>query len=110
MTVKNPIGKIGEGKPALIIGSFVEAEIPALELKDVVRLNRDYLRKNETVWVMEEGKLSIKQVEVLFLDEVYAYIKNGLSDQDQIITTSLSTVVEGAALRTEINQDSTPEE
>lgn len=110
VTVKNPIGKIVEGKPALIIGSFVEAEIPALVLKDVVRLNRDYLRKNETVWVMEEGKLSIKQVEVLFLDEVYAYIKNGLSDQDQIITTSLSTVVEGAALRTEINQDSTPEE
>ncbi|WP_425391713.1 efflux RND transporter periplasmic adaptor subunit [Ekhidna sp.] len=94
-----------KGKPRIIIGSFMEAEIPAQQLNDVVRLNRDYLRKDQTVWVKNGNELSVKEVEVAFLDEKYAYITKGLTGDDQIITTSLSTVVEGSAVRTEQNEE-----
>lgn len=87
--------------PPLMIGAFVEAHIEAREIPDVVRLNRDYLRQGETVWVMEEGKLQIRNVDIVFQDADYAYIREGLSDNDQVVTTDLSTVVEGADLRTE---------
>jgi multidrug efflux system membrane fusion protein len=87
--------------PPLMIGTFVETHIEAREIQDVIRLNRDYIRKNETVWVMEEGKLTIRNVEILFQDAEYAYIKRGLSDHDKIVTTDLATVVEGSGLRTE---------
>ena len=84
-----------------MIGTFVEVQIPAKELVGVVRLDRDHLRKGNTVWVMEDEKLSIKEVSVLFQDDVYAYVNEGLDDNSQVITTNLSTVVEGAAVRTE---------
>lgn len=87
--------------PPLMIGTFVETYIKAREIKDVVRLNRDYLRQGKTVWVMKEGKLSIRQVDIIFQDAEYAYIKKGLSDNDKVVTTDLSTVVEGSDLRTE---------
>lgn len=87
--------------PPLMIGTFVETHIEAREIKDAVRLNRDYIRKDETVWVMEDGKLSIRDVEILFQDADYAYISKGLSDNDMVVTTDLSTVVEGSGLRTE---------
>ena len=92
--------------PPLMIGAFVEAHIYARELPNVVRLNRDYLRQGGTVWVMEDGKLQIRNVDIVFQDAEYAYINEGLSDNDQLVTTDLSTVVEGSALRTETATES----
>lgn len=90
-----------EGLPPLMIGAFLKTEIEGKKLEDVIRLNRDYLRQNETVWVMEDGKLRIRDVEIIFRDEHYAYITDGLYEDDQVVTTNLSTVVDGAALRVE---------
>ena len=86
-------------QPALIIGTFVEAAIQAKEIPDVIRLNRDYVRKNETVWVMENEELRIRDVDILFNDADHAYISSGLKENDQVVTTNLTTVVDGAALR-----------
>ena len=91
--------------PPLMIGAFVESHIQAREIQDVVRLNRDYLRQGGTVWVMEDRKLRIRNVEVVFQDADYAYIRKGLSDNDQVVTTDLSTVVEGSDLRTQETQE-----
>lgn len=90
--------------PPLMIGTFVETHINGRQLQDVIRLNRDYLRQGNTVWVMENGKLSIRTVTIQFQDAEYAYVKEGLSDDDQVVTTDLSTVVEGSPLRTESNE------
>lgn len=87
--------------PPLMIGAFVTCHIEAREISDVVRLDRDHLRQGGTVWVLQDGKLSIRDVDIVFQDANYAYIREGLSDHDQVVTTDLSTVVEGSPLRTE---------
>ncbi len=87
--------------PRLMLGSFVEVHIPADELEDVIRLNRNYVRDDDTVWVMDEGELNIRDVEIIFRDARYAYIESGLSGGDRIVTTNLSTVSDGAPLRLE---------
>lgn len=92
--------------PRLMLGSFVEVHIKANELFDVIRLSRDYVRDDETVWVMEDEELHIKDVEVQFRDAQYAYIKDGLSEGERIVTTNLSTVTDGAPLRLEETSDS----
>jgi RND family efflux transporter MFP subunit len=99
VTVPDPLAYLSDSVPSLIINSFVEANIQARELKDVVRLNRDYVREGEKVWVMEEGKLAIREVDILFEDATYAYIRSGLSEDDQVVMTNLATVTEGASLR-----------
>lgn len=94
------------GKPELIIGSFVETLVEGNEISNVVRLNRDYLRDRDKVWVMKDGKLVIKEVEVLLTDNEYAYISRGLSGGEKVITTNLSTVAQGVAVRTESDSSS----
>lgn len=89
------------GSPSLIIGSFVETNIEGNELTDVIRLNRDYVRSNDTVWIMEDGKLRIRDIDVVMRDANYAYISEGLNDTDKVVTTNLSTVSDGAPLRLE---------
>lgn len=106
--VPDPLGRNSEkDKPELMIGSFVEAHMQAEEIKDVVRLNRDLIRSNNTVWVMQEGELQIREVEILLTDAKYSYIKNGLEDGDSVVVTNLSTVSNGIKLRTQKDSTST---
>ncbi|TDN83863.1 RND family efflux transporter MFP subunit [Salegentibacter sp. 24] len=91
----------------LIIGGFVKAAVQGREIEEVVRLNRDYLRTNQTVWVNQDGELSIREVEVILTDSKYAYISHGLSQGEEVVTTNLSVVSEGVKLRTEASE-STP--
>lgn len=92
-----------EGKQKLMIGTFVEVKIQADPIPNVVRLNRDYVRSNETVWVMKEGKLEIRNVEIVLTDDTHAYIRGGLEDGEKVIITDLSTVSNGIGLRTATN-------
>lgn len=40
-------------KPRLMVGAFLEAHLEGEALDSVVRLSRDLLREDETVWVMQ---------------------------------------------------------
>lgn len=103
IAVSDPLSNQTENsdRPPLMIGSFVETRIQADELPDVIRLNRDYVRQNDTVWAMEDSTLQIHEVDILFRDADYAYITDGLEDGHRVVTTNLSTVVEGSRLRVE---------
>jgi RND family efflux transporter MFP subunit len=103
LTVADPLAhEAGSaGLPPLMVGTFVEAQIEGKPIADVIRMDRDYLRQNDTVWVNENGVLGIRDVEVAFRDKDYAYISAGLSADDSVVTTNLANVVEGASLRLE---------
>ena len=100
--VKDPLATTTEleGKPKLMIGTFVEVSIQADAIPNIVRLNRDYVRSNETVWIMKEGKLEIRKVEIVLTDDTHAYIRSGLEDEEKVVITDLSTVSNGIGLRT----------
>lgn len=106
--VPDPLAqKKEQNKPKLMIGTFVEANIQANEIKEVIRINRNYVRNNQTVWVMQEDELSIRNVEIVLTDSDYAYISQGLKEGEKIVTTNLSTVTEGIKLRTQANDSLT---
>lgn len=86
--------------PRLIVGAFVETRIQGRPIENVVRLDRDHLRKDDTVWLMKDGKLAIEPVEVVFKDNEYAYVRGGVRSGERIVTSSLATVQEGLSLRT----------
>jgi RND family efflux transporter MFP subunit len=101
LTVPDPLAHEPEsnGLPPLIVGSFVEVRIEGKPVEDVIRMNRDYLRQNDTVWLNEDGVLRIRPVEVVFRDQEYVYIRSGLDENDRVVTTNLATVIDGAPLR-----------
>lgn len=100
VAVDDPLARKGGDAPRLMIGAFVEARITGREIPDVVRLDRDYLRRDDTVWLMRDGRLAIQPVDIVLRDSQYAYIRDGLAADDQVVTTSLATVKAGVALRT----------
>jgi RND family efflux transporter MFP subunit len=98
VAVNDPLGR-ETGRPPLIIGSFVECLIEGRELQDVARVPRDTIRKDDTVWLMRDGRLAIQTVDIAFQDSTFAYVRSGLAADDRVVTTSLATVRDGIALR-----------
>ena len=100
VAVDDPLGRGPEaGQPGLIIGSFVECRIHGRAIEDVVRIPRGLVRKGDTVWLMREGRLAIQPVGIVFQDAEFAYVGEGLTADDRVVTTSLATVKEGIPLR-----------
>lgn len=98
VTVDDPLGRESD-VPPLILDSLVEIKIEGTPIEDVVRLKREYVHDGDTIWVMKDGKLEIRDSEIVFLDPEYAYIREGLENGDRVVTTTLATVAEGVLLR-----------
>lgn len=114
VTVPDPLG-LETDAPRLILGSFVDVYLQGRPIENVVRLGRDYVRERDTVWVFRDGELDIREAEVVFRDAEHAYIRNGLDDGDEVVTTTLATVSEGVPLKqmdadNAAGDESTPDE
>lgn len=98
ITVRDPLALETDG-PKLLLDSIVQVALKTEPIQDVVRLPREHLRQDDTVWVYDDGELAIREVRVEFGNADYVYIAEGLDVGDQVVTTALASVVEGRALR-----------
>ena len=98
VAVDQPLAS-ADGKPPLLLDSFVRVDVHAGDLEPAIVLPRGLLRQDDTVWVAEEGYLRIKPVEVVWRDREQAVISSGLSAGDQIISSYLSAPTDGLRIR-----------
>ncbi len=94
----DPLGRQHDAPP-LILDTLIETHIQGRRIENVVRLAREYVRENDTVWVMKDNQLEIRQTEIVFRDAESAYIREGLEHGDEVVTTTLATVADGVGLR-----------
>lgn len=107
VSVDDPLARDGDGeRQRLMLGEYVECRIAGREIADAVRLQREYVRDDDTVWLMVDGQLVIQPVSIAFEDDTYAYIDDGLGSDDRVVTTRLATVREGLRLRLDENGES----
>ena len=103
ITVGDPLA-LKMDAPPLILESLLETEIVGKPIENVIRLERRFIRDRDTVWVMKNEQLEIRETEIEFEDAEYAYIRSGLDDGDEVVTTTLATPAPGVGLR-KINGD-----
>lgn len=92
--------------PPLLLGAFVNAEITGASLDNYAAIPSDAVRPGNEVWLLRDGKLAIVKVRILQRSDELAYITTPtLSEGGQIITSNLTTPVEGMDLRVIAAQD-----
>lgn len=98
ITVEDPLARETDGPP-LILDTLLETDIVGRPIENVFRLAREYVHERDTVWVMKDAQLVIREVDIVFRDAENAYIRDGLEEGDEIVTTTLATVADGIGLR-----------
>lgn len=99
--ISDPLGLASteRGLP-LFLGAFVDVAIDVAALDQVVAVPRRALRDGKAVWVLApEGKLEIREVEIVWRDEDEVLVKRGVAPGERIITSRLSAPVAGMPLK-----------
>ena len=88
-----------DGQPALLPGSFVDVRIAGRTLSQVVSVPRHAIHDGRSVWVYNDGKLGVREVEIVREDRQQTLISSGLEDGDLVIVSSLDAVTDGMTIR-----------
>jgi hypothetical protein len=84
----------------LPMGTFVGAHIEGTTVEDLVRVPREALRGNsQLMFLDDESRLRIREVEILRADSQYAYVTEGADAGDRIVLTAIESPVNGMRVR-----------
>ncbi|MCG8420239.1 MAG: efflux RND transporter periplasmic adaptor subunit [Proteobacteria bacterium] len=95
------------GQPRLFLGAWVRLEIEAAQLDSVVALDRELVRDGDRVWLMTpEGRLDIRPITIAFRNRQTVLVSAGLDSGELLVTTAISSPVQGMQLRTQASAES----
>ena len=87
----------------IAVGQFVQAIIYGVEIPDVVVLPRTAVR-DEGVWVVDTSMILYNRpVEVLRYENEFALIDEGIETGDRLLTSRLSSLVNGLKVTFDLN-------
>lgn len=90
----------------LMVGQFVDVDIPSRTLENVLVIPEAYLHPRSTLWLVdEEGRLQLKGVTVLQARGGNVAVQMDNSQPVQIVTSYLATPIEGMALSIETTEE-----
>jgi multidrug efflux system membrane fusion protein len=92
------------GKPPLLAGLFVQAEIEGREQAGLFVLPRRAVNSAREAWLVDAGDhLHIRPLEVLREEQDRVLVKAGLAAGDRVVTAGIQVPVEGMTVRLEVN-------
>ena len=91
----------GAGRPAIRPGAFVEVRVPDIAYRDVFALPDTALFENGRVYVVVDGKLVARTVEVAAFADDRVLVSEGLEEGERVLVTRIAEVGEGLSVREE---------
>jgi RND family efflux transporter MFP subunit len=80
----------------LLIGSFVHVSLEGPTLEAVFALPRAAVHDGNSVWLRgEDGRLVVRRIEPLFSSDEAVFVRAGLDEGDQLVTSDLPNPVPG---------------
>ncbi|MEM1359356.1 MAG: HlyD family efflux transporter periplasmic adaptor subunit [Bacteroidota bacterium] len=76
-------------------GLYLEAELPGPVLKQVAALPKEALTRDNQVYIIQDGFVRAKSVEITLIEADNAYLK-GLTNGDRVITTAVNGTIVGS--------------
>jgi len=106
--VEDPYRAMGD-RPPLSVGLFVDAEVVGRSVDSVFEVPRGALVGADRVWLVEDDRLTLRQVWILRSDPDVAIVSDGLASGDLISLTILETAVDGMLVTPELEPRPVPE-
>ncbi|NTS75571.1 efflux RND transporter periplasmic adaptor subunit [Catenovulum sp. SM1970] len=98
--IKDPYNLNNSHSHNLHFGRFVDAKLTGKSQPDLFVLPRDILIGTDQILVVDnDDKIEIRQVNVVRSDSTHMYIDQGLSEGERVITSAVSSPVNGMLVR-----------
>lgn len=91
----DPFAAPAEGQTPLKIGQYVTAKLEGKTVPDAFVIPNNTIYQGTYVYVVEDGILARRDIDILWQNEEEAVISSGLATGDQLVTTALGQVTSG---------------
>ncbi len=105
--VPEPFSTAGS-EPPLLPGMFVEVLIKGKVLRKAFEVPTEALRNGNELWVIENGRLQIKVLDIVRTDRNFAYTVSDLADGALVVVSTLDAVTDGMMVRTQTESSTEP--
>jgi multidrug efflux pump subunit AcrA (membrane-fusion protein) len=89
----------------LLIGAYVEVEIEGRPIADAVAIPIEALKDGDRVWVVVDGALTLREVEVAWRETEHVLVHGGLAKDDLVVVSPIPTATEGMPATIEAEVD-----
>ncbi|OEU66020.1 MAG: efflux transporter periplasmic adaptor subunit [Desulfovibrio sp. S3730MH75] len=105
VAVEDPLNLKGiEGVRPLLLGSYINVYIDSGTLDRVFAVPRTAYRDGDTLWIMKDNsELEVRKVEPIWRDQDYIYLEKGVVEGEKLVTTDISTPLQGMKLRENVS-------
>ena len=84
----------------LLVGTFVRARLSGKTLKNVFKVPRGALLQGSKIAVVDlQSSLRTRSVEIMYADDEFYYIDEGLDESLEVVVSAIGTPIEGLKLR-----------
>ncbi|MGN7612133.1 efflux RND transporter periplasmic adaptor subunit [Magnetococcales bacterium HHB-1] len=100
--VKDPLGleKDKKDRNVLLLNAFVQVNIKARTVQDVIVIPRRYVRENQQVWLLDQqNRLEKRTIQRLYQDREHVLVLKGVDVGERLVISNLSSVVARMPLR-----------
>jgi RND family efflux transporter MFP subunit len=100
--VDDPLCRKAENadKPRLLLGSYVRAEVEGTGIASGISIDRADIHDGNTIWLMDdEDRLAIRTVDIAFRNRDQVIVREGITEGEYLVTSSLASPVAGIPLR-----------
>ena len=93
--IKDPYGYKDTGLPTVKIGQYVSAKLAGKLLTEALVIPTKSIYQGSYVYIVNEGVLKRREIELLWKNETDAVIKSGINEGDELVITALGQVSSG---------------
>jgi len=86
--------------PVVLVNDFVNVTLNGRRLEETYVIPRRTLNDGDTVWVVNDGKLALRDVITEYVGRDSAWIKEGFRNGDQLLISQVDAAITGMAVRT----------
>jgi RND family efflux transporter MFP subunit len=96
-------------RPPLAAGLFASVRIFGRTVDGVAVVPRSAMRPGQTVWVVKDGTLNFRKVDIARFEGGYVIIRSGLDDAETVVVSTVKAVSDGMKVRsTLVKQEEAP--
>jgi RND family efflux transporter MFP subunit len=88
------------GKPPLWPGVVAEVLIAGKTLDHAIAVPLEAVREGNRVWLVDDGRLAARFLEIMWINAAHAYVTSGLPDGALVVANPIDGLEEGMTVRT----------
>lgn len=88
-----------KGKMPLLLNSYVSLDLSGSQINYVAEIPRSAIKDGNKIWMFKTNHLKIRTIDPIWEDENSIYVKNSFKAGELLITSDMSSAVDGMAVR-----------